>query len=361
MRYRVLSLPDHKVMSMAALEAVGNLVKAGATVVGPKPERTASLTDYPRCDERLSGLSEELWGAAPGESGRRTVGRGQVAWGKTAQEILAENQVPPDFEYRTQGEPAVLDYIHRRLDDRDVYFVCNQSDREINADCLFRVAGRRPELWNPLTGDMRDADNCSQIGERTHISIPFTPYGSWFVVFGGEDSLPASAIARTVVTLRQLEGPWNVTFVSPWGDAFATTMTQLGDWAEHADDRIRYHSGKAVYEGAFEIAAAEPGLMLDLGRVEDVGIARVILNNRDLGIVWTKPFRVDISTAVKPGANHLRVEVINSWRNRLIGDRRLPPGEARSATNISVTESWKLVSSGLLGPVTIRKQAEAGK
>ncbi len=99
--------------------------------------------------------------------------------------------------------------------------------------------------------------------------------------------------------------------------------------------------------------------MLDLGRVEDVGVARVILNDQDLGILWTKPFRVDISAAARPGANRLTVQVINSWRNRLIGDRRLPAGQARSNTNISVTESWKVTASGLLGPVHLLR--ESGK
>jgi hypothetical protein len=138
-------------------------------------------------------------------------------------------------------------------------------------------------------------------------------------------------------------------------------MPQLGDWTEHSDNRIRYHSGKAVYECTFESSADGPGLMLDLGRVEDVGIARVVLNGHDLGIVWTKPFRVDISPAAKTGTNRLRVEVINSWRNRLIGDRRLPAGQARTSTNITVAENWKPTPSGLLGPVTILKETTAGK
>jgi len=361
MRYRVLSLPDHKVLSIAALEAVANLVKAGVTVVGPKPERPAGLTGYPQCDERLARLSQELWGATPGESGRRTVGRGQVAWGKTARQILAEDLVPRDFEYRVQGEPAVLDYIHRRLEDRDVYFVCNQSNREVNADCLFRIAGKKPQLWNPLTGDAQDPSDYSQTSERTTVSIPFAPYGSWFVVFCDTDPPSTSSIAWTVVPVRQLTGPWNVTFLSPWGDTFDTTMTQLGDLSEHQNDRIRYHSGKAVYECTFEMPASGPGLMLDLGQVEDVGIARVILNDRDLGIVWTPPFRVDIFGAMKSGTNRLRVEVVNSWRNRLIGDRRLVPDQARSATNITVTTSWKLTASGLLGPVSILQETQAGK
>jgi len=363
MRYRLLSLPDHKVMSIRSLEAVASLVKAGATVVGPKPERVMSLTDYPRCDERLTALAEEMWGPAPAQSGLRTVGQGRVFWGKTTREVLAEDHVPPDFEYRATDKQTALDYIHRTTENWDVYFVCNQSDKEVNAECLFRVAGKKPQLWNPLTGDIQDAGGYSQEGERTQVTIPFAPYGSWFVVFGGEDLPVATAAIRAVTSLRQLDGPWSVAFVDRWGDAFSTTMTQLTDWAEHSDDRIRHHSGKGIYECAFDLSAGDVQsgrrLMLDLGRVEDVGIARVELNDRDLGIVWTRPFRVEITAAARAGTNRLRVEVINSWRNRLVGDRDLPIGQARTSTNITVGKDWKLVPSGLLGPVTILQEMAA--
>lgn len=358
MRYRVLSLPNHRVMSLRAMDAAARLVRAGATVVGPKPERTASLTDYPQSDERLAALSDELWGPAPTESGQRTVGRGRVFWGKTAREVLAEDRVLPDFECQ-----AVLDYVHRRTGDWEVYFVCNPSDQEVNADCSFRVTGKKPQLWNPLTGEILHARDYSQRDERTHVPIAFAPYGSWFVVFGGQDLPMAVSPVRKVEPLRQVEGPWDVTFLSPWGETFRTTMTELGDWTEHSDDRIRSHSGKGVYECAFDVPAGEiesgRRLLLDLGRVEDVGIARVVLNGRDLGVVWTKPFRVEITPAVKAGTNRLRVEVINSWRNRLIADRDLPAGRVQSSTNITVTENWRPAPSGLLGPVVLLRATPA--
>ncbi|MEN6426471.1 MAG: glycosyl hydrolase [Phycisphaerales bacterium] len=359
MCYRLLSLPDHKVISITALSTVARLVRAGATVVGPKPERTASLTDHPRCEERLAELSDGLWGAAPSESGQRTVGRGQVIWGKTAREVLAEGKVPPDFEYQTQDGQTVLDYIHRHLDDCDIYFVCNQSDSEVEAVCLFRIANTKPELWNPLTGDIKEPDSYSQIGEQMRVSIPFAAYSSWFVVFR-EGPVPARNTTRTVAELQRLDGPWDVAFRSPFGERFEARMPELLDWSEHPDDRIRSYSGKAIYEHVFELPARNDDdaarLMLDLGRVEDVGIARIILNDQDLGIVWTKPFRADISAVAKTGPNRLRVEVINSWRNRLIADRQLPADQRQTRTNITVSENWKPTSSGLLGPVRILLQ-----
>ena len=247
------------------------------------------------------------------------------------------------------------------MDDRDIYFVCNQGRQEVEAECLFRVAVKKAELWDPLTGDISAAEVLEQADDRTRLLVPFAPYGSWFVVFRASgDSISSQRHRREWTELRPLEGPWDVTFVSPWHDRFDVTMDVLRDWIEGPEDRIRYHSGKAVYRHTFEMSAREcegpGGIMLDLGRVEDTGIARVMLNGRDLGVVWTKPFRVEISSAMKAGANHLEVEVINSWRNRLIGDRDLPASQRRTATNITVRNDWKLASSGLLGPVRLLRQ-----
>jgi hypothetical protein len=87
-----------------------------------------------------------------------------------------------------------------------------------------------------------------------------------------------------------------------------------------------------------------------------VGIARVRLNGKDLGVVWRPPARVDVTQAVRPGQNELEVTVVNSWRNRLIGDRDLPKDQRLTHTNIEVTKKWTLESSGLLGPVMIQTQ-----
>ena len=69
--------------------------------------------------------------------------------------------------------------------------------------------------------------------------------------------------------------------------------------------------------------------------------------------MWRPPFRVDISQAAGRGKNELEIEIVNSWRNRLIGDRKLPAAKRLTRTNIAVTDTWELEPSGLLGPVRI--------
>ena len=155
---------------------------------------------------------------------------------------------------------------------------------------------------------------------------------------------------------QSIAGPWDVTFDAKWGGPEQPVrFDSLTDWTEHSDPGIKYYSGKAVYRTTFKLdhdPAGKP-LAIELGQVKDVGIARVRLNGTDLGVVWRPPFRVDVSKAVKPGENELEVMVVNSWRNRLIGDRELPEDKRLTRTNISVTKNWKLEPSGLLGPITL--------
>ena len=83
MSYRVLALPDRKTMTPAVLRKLSQLVKAGATVVGPKPDHSPSLTGYPACDAEVKKLADELWpnGVLP----------------KSPTAALASLNVPPDF------------------------------------------------------------------------------------------------------------------------------------------------------------------------------------------------------------------------------------------------------------------------
>lgn len=131
---------------------------------------------------------------------------------------------------------------------------------------------------------------------------------------------------------------------------------RLVSWTDRPEEGIKYYSGKAVYSITFNIANENPDfktLFLDLGDVKDVGIARVKLNGRDVGTVWTPPFRVSVAGVLRRGNNDLEIEVVNTWRNRLVGDRGKPQEQRLTKTNIKILDTWQLLPSGLLGPVRL--------
>lgn len=241
-----------------------------------------------------------------------------------------------------------------------MYFVCNQTDRQKDRICTFRISGRQPELWNPLTGQIRDANAFAQASGRTEIPLHFSPYGCWFVIFRKTIPLEQQGCEQTnfpaLESVFSIDGQWQVHFDPAWGGPGEVQFGELISWTESSDSDIKYYSGKGIYNKIFDYDGAinaEKRYWLDLGDVKDTGIASVQLNGGDLGILWTKPFRVEITDLLKSGQNELVIEVINSWRNRLVGDRNLPAEERLTQTNIRTSSQWPLLESGLLGPVQI--------
>jgi hypothetical protein len=124
----------------------------------------------------------------------------------------------------------------------------------------------------------------------------------------------------------EVTGAWRVTFPPKLGAPAQVTLPRLVSLDRHEEPGVRYFSGTATYHNTFQLPAGGTTggrrLFLDLGRVEV--LAEVIVNGRNLGIAWKAPYRVDITSAVRPGTNRLELRVTNLWPNRLIGDEQLP-------------------------------------
>jgi hypothetical protein len=376
-------------MPLEAVRKIRDLVRAGATVIGPKPERASGLKEYPRCDDEVRGIADKVWGDCDGKNRtEHRYGQGRVIWGKSPREILTADGVPPDFEVLPargldawpgpaekahgtgSGAPAAgLDFIHRTSKEADIYFVSNRNGHSLTADCAFRVAGKRPEIWDPVSGEIRDAAAFRQAGGRTIVPLDFAPMQSFFVVFrrplaAGESGKATGNFPR-LVSVREVAGAWRVEFDPRWGGPESVEFPELVSWTRRPEDGIRYYSGKATYRKSFDFeplpaALARNRVFLDLGAVK--ALAEVRLNGRSLGVLWTAPWRVDITGAVRPAGNALEVDVINLWANRVIGDLNLPKEKRVTVTHDAfrfdmITKTTSLLDSGLLGPVSILREA----
>jgi hypothetical protein len=352
MSYHVLVLRDHHAISLPVLRKVKQLVEAGATVVGPKPTQAMSLPDS---DAEVKQIADAVWN------------HGRIVTDKTAREVLLTAEVKPDFEFSGGDSETDLDYIHRRDGQTEIYFVANRSNRTESVTCVFRTGGKAPELWNPVDGSQRLTSAYCEADGRTSLPLEFAPCSSWFVVF----RKPAAQYPPTrrsnvtqYSTRLELGGPWQVAFDPNWGGPAAVEFTELVSWPQRDEPGIKYYSGTAVYRKTFELvdgsqsAPEDRPLWIDLGNVRE--LAEVKLNGQSCGIVWSPPFRVDISRAVQLGANQLEIEVVNFWPNRIIGDDELPPEQRLTRTNIrKLTKDTPLMPSGLLGPVRILSAADA--
>jgi hypothetical protein len=270
----------------------------------------------------------------------------------TTAQVLKDLNLPLDF-----SACLPMRYIHRRDGDTDIYFIANTSDRHMKVDCRFRVTGRQPEWWNPVTGERRELTQFAEGEGRTSMFLLLDAFESGFVVF----QKPARVAANSFQNYPEwqmsltLTAPWQVSFDPKWGGPEQIVFDTLEDWSKRPEPGIKYYSGKAVYRTAFDAptATVQEHCSLSLGKVKDM--ASVELNGTDLGVVWCDPWRVDIPAGLlREKDNRLEITVANLWINRLIGDSGLP--KAKRLT-WSTLEPFKpdspLQESGLLGPVSV--------
>lgn len=362
MSYRVLILPDKIPMTLEALTKLANLIREGATVVGSAPTGPAGMPVRSGEEKRFEELVTQMWGNQSGSATafKRPYGAGYLVPGQTASETLVEAGVPPDFEYSGLTDDGVIYWIHRKLDDVDIYFVSSHWQPEEKLVCTFRVSGKQPEIWDPVTGTVRDATAFRQEGGRTIVPLEFQPCGSVFVVFSRSIN-PHTAGTRSTnypvadTVEHTLTGPWEVSFDPKWGGPDKVTFDQLVDWTTRPEFGIKHYSGTAIYRKTFDLAHLphkSTRLLLDLGEVHEVAAVR--LNGVDLGVAWTKPARVEVTDMLQARGNDLEITVVNLWPNRLIGDESLPKQSRLTETNIhKFNSSTPLLPSGLVGPVRI--------
>lgn len=358
-RYKLLLLKRAELMTPEHVAILGSLADKGAKIFAPKPLRSPSFKNFAEADKKLQALVAHYW------NGKLIREPSEFA---AACAALTPDCVIPD---------GVV-FNRHRVGQGDFYFLANQTNQAKTFTATFRVSGKQPELWNPLTGTMTPATNWKTLADgRTEVSLTLAQTDSLFVCF--RTATTSTGKTTPVVEPKELltvQGPWKVTFDPYWGAKDPITFDRLSPWNEHAIEAVKYYSGSATYKTTFTLATLPPQLVLDLGQV--AVLARVTLNGTELGTLWKAPYHIDASKAAKTGENTLEIDVTNQWANRLIGDDRLPsrygygdaaywaqllsgqpiPSDAPKKTWIirpskSASKDTPLLPAGLIGPVRV--------
>lgn len=329
------------VAELSTLRHLRNLVRAGAHLVGEPPVAPAGLNDALHKDE-FDRLVEEIWG---------TRGKGRVHTDASLLDVLGELNVPPDLSW--SPSEANIKFIHRQTADAEIYFVSSDASAPVRAELQFRQMQRRPEIWDASSGTHVDAPMFRRTDAGISVPVQFGPQGAVFVIFrkplperwvsevspkepqlragrwltdseslsiGYSDGTTKRVTPGRLPASEVVTGPWEVRFKDGRGAPDRALFPRLISWTDHPDADIRYYSGTAIYETTFTVSPGQQGqvAMLDLGEVADV--ARVFVNGAEVDVLWTPPFRAEITPFLREGRNTLAVHVANRWVNRLIGD-----------------------------------------
>jgi len=356
-QYRIMVLPKLDTMRPELLSKIKQLVHDGAIVLGPPPKRSPSLQNQPEADRQVQAMAAELWGDVDSVNvTSRKYGKGMIINGLNMTEAFALIDNVPDCKL---PEDNTIHYGHRTLDDQEIYFLTNQTGDTRLVTPEFRVTGLQPELWEATTGYRRDLPAYEQKEKVTAVPLKLEPYESVFVVF----KKPAGKAKTTGIEanypepklINDIETPWTVTFdPAQRGPEEAVVLESLKDWAEFDDERIKYYSGTAFYNNTFmmEQLPENERVVIDLGKL--TAMAKVTVNGEYAGGLWTAPYQLEISDLLQAGENELRIEIVNTWVNRIIGDMQLPEEERKTWMLVNPYDAQSpLQPSGLIGPVTI--------
>lgn len=386
--YHILVLPLTRTMTPGLLAKIELLLSEGAFVVGIPPRESPGLQNYPGCDSLVSSLSKRMWGKweVPEKESIKSYRLGKIAWGgrlsvrdsaslfpgyQAVAALLEQKNLAPDFSAENE-----IRYTHRTVDSVEIYYVSNRTDKKLSANCRFRARGLQPELWNPLTTEIRNLPEYSVNKNMTEIPLDFEPYESYFIVFRNSAKLKNTLKKNFPgwVKVAELNKKWNVSFDAKWGGPENLACDSLFDWSESTIEGVKYYSGTATYTKTFDFdRKAHKGKEIWLETGEVYNLAKVRVNGCEAGILWTNPWRINVGKYLKNGKNKLEIEVANLWPNRLIGDEQKPydgvengrwpewltgnkprvSGRYTFTTGRFYKADSPLLKSGLLGPVRL--------
>ncbi|WP_207425268.1 glycosyl hydrolase [Pedobacter sp. SYSU D00535] len=374
-RYKLLILPgkrkmnpEAQLMSLEVATKLRDLANEGATImIAEKPTAMPGLQagDAFAFDRVVNELWNGDFYAIRNDVDTvliKKAGKGRIIKGKYIWPSFYNIGLNRDLDIldSTEAYPKGIAWNHRRAEGKDIYFISNQLNEQRTLNFSFRVKNAAPELYDAVTGKTSPANQWKPSGDRTELKLQLEPNASLFVIFNDSDKAVKQKTGKNWTELEPIQtiaGDWKVSFdTSLGGPPQPVTFKTLDSWSTNQDSLIKYYSGTAAYTTSFNTKKRHKGpVYLDLGEVAN--IAEVKVNGVSCGIVWTAPYRVDISKALKKGNNQLTVEVTNTWANRLMGDQRLPEDKRITKTTAPYRlEGKPLLKAGLFGPVTLLKE-----
>jgi len=347
--YEMLLLHNDNHMNVKTLERIAELANDGAIIAGIRPSKVPGYLNYASEEKELNDLSAAMWG----NTSENNYGKGKIYSGKSLKDVLDQHNITPDFSVAGGSEGFI--YIHKKTGNDEVYFVVNQTDEAVEVDCIFRVAGKFPGIWNPQYGTVYMPRDFRELSGNTIVPHKFKPRESVIFVFRDESSgdIPEFSEYENKYTLEKFEGTLTFEDLPP---EKKVSIEGFVSWTISDDPDIKYYSGKANYSLNFdlpeEIKDKKP-LFISVDGARSA--YEITLNGNLLGSAVFPGYRFEVSPVVRGNDNVLEIRIASPYRNRVIGDM-IQSGSLKNLwttlpENALPGRDKPLLESGISGPV----------
>lgn len=295
----------------------------------------------------------------------------RVAGDFALQNFLDSIGLLPDVRFRSANLPENrLFFAHRRVEasralgarsnyreEFDLYFFSNHSAEAFSQELVFRDSqGKVVEFWNPLDAQRYRLPSSENEDGNLQIHLNLAPEEAGFVVLRHPNSMPLASLYRSdnySDSVIAINDDWQVDFLLA-KDTLSLLMPELCDWTLLGDDRLKYHSGRAIYHRVFDFAKTTENRRVFLRLSGLHAAASLRINGQVAGAIWCSPWEIDVTDYLQEGQNAFEIQVVNQLSNRMIGDLNLPEDERVTfATTPIVKPGDALLPAGITGSVEL--------
>ncbi len=357
-KYQVLVIPECDYLTDSTLKEIIRLVSEGATIIFEKlPSDVPCYYDLENRRDNFQKLLNQisLKDFSPNLN-IANIGNGRIYVGDMLSAIK-NSKVNSHFI----GDRITLEYVARETDWGFYSFLINHSDKAVKGwfDLGWKV--QSAVLMNPYTGET----GVSQLkqSDNTSIYLELEPSESCILRLFKNIKVDGPSYKFWDLTSSEIliNGEWKVDFIEG-GPVLppSKTITNLTSITQFDGEDYKRFSGTIRYTVKFNInnQKAADGWFIDLGEV--CQSAKVKMNGKELGTVYTKPFKL-ICDGLNTSDNVLEVEVTTLAANR-IRDMDRSKVQWKYFNDINIVNinykpfdasNWELVDSGLIGPVRL--------
>jgi hypothetical protein len=323
--FRTIVLPPLDILTLEAARKIVDFAQAGGRIyaLGELPAASAEngmndpamkelmdkLKSLPVFSTCLDGLKLAIGNGAPGL------------------------ESPVKF---ASGEFTMLQH-RRRIDGKDFFWLANNAEQRQDCTVMINSVKGAASIWDCENGQIRPIAS-EDVAGGSRLALRFKPLEAYWLVF--DPALPAKVVPAEseLKDVLAVTGPWKVTidakiqpkmeYPSVPPSEFVTGVEKpLEDWKIWTTDKF---SGLVDYTKTINVDKVDKQMFLDLGKV--CFAAEVWVNGKSVGEKLWGPYVFEVSKALLPGSNEIRICVANLINNSY-GDTQ---------------------QSGLFGPVIVK-------